>query len=131
MRNGCQGIHSILERILKAAVSYEGMMRGRVLWFDIGKGYGFIKPDEGVDVFVHYSKILAEPGEFRALQENDLVEFEIFEADRGSGVSKPQAKNVRVIGGDDEIFKEQHSTDFRGSGRRPEEGFSQARDSNI
>ncbi len=101
------------------------------MWFDISKGYGFIKPDEGMDVFVHYSKIVAEPGEFRALQENDLVEFEFFEADRGNGLSKPQAKNVRVLGGSDEIFKNELSSDIGGSGDGAKEDILQTRDSNV
>lgn len=69
-------------------------MKGKVLWFDITKGYGFIHSEDGSDVFVHYSKIVAEPGEFRTLQENDEVEFELFQADRGNGLQKPQARNV-------------------------------------
>jgi len=71
-------------------------MIGKCLWFDVKKGYGFIR-SEGVDVFVHYSKIIAEPGEFRLLNENDTVEFELFQAERADGGSKPQAKNVKVI----------------------------------
>ena len=39
-------------------------MVGRCVWFDVRKGFGFIETDQGPDVFVHYSKILAEPGEF-------------------------------------------------------------------
>jgi len=72
-------------------------MTGRILWFDVKKGFGFIKSDEGGDVFVHYSKILAEPGEFRVLDEGDAVEFELFFADRGDGQKKPQAKAVKVL----------------------------------
>ncbi len=74
------------------------MARGRCLWFDMKKGFGFIKSDEGgPDIFVHYSKIDAPMGEFRGLEANDKVEFETFEADRGSGRTKTQARNVRKI----------------------------------
>ena len=74
-------------------------MQGKVLWFDVKKGFGFIREEGGdeADVFVHYSKILAEPGEFRVLEANDKVEFEKFDADRGDGAKKPQAKNVRKV----------------------------------
>jgi len=72
-------------------------MFGRVLWFDVKKGFGFIKSDEeGPDIFVHYSKIEAEPGEFRLLEANDRVEFEKFEADR-DGPKKTQARRVKKI----------------------------------
>jgi CspA family cold shock protein len=73
-------------------------MIGKVLWFDVKKGFGFIRCEEdGSDVFVHYSKIQAEPGEFRLLEANENVEFEKFDADRGGADRKPQAKNVRKV----------------------------------
>jgi len=52
------------------------------------KGYGFIEPEEGKDVFVHKSA-LAEGTE---LNEGDKVEFEIEDSSRG-----PQAKNVKKL----------------------------------
>ncbi len=33
------------------------MMTGTVKWFNAEKGYGFITPEEGNDVFVHFSQI--------------------------------------------------------------------------
>lgn len=77
-------------------------MIGKCLWFDVKRGYGFLRTPDGKDVFVHYSKILAAPGEFRLLSEGDTVEFELFHAERGSGETKPQARNVRVVKGDEE-----------------------------
>lgn len=71
-------------------------MIGKCLWFDVEKGYGFVRADEK-DYFVHYSKIEAEPGEFKVLREGDSVEFEPFLSDRGNGISKLQAKTVRKI----------------------------------
>ena len=79
---------------------------GKVIWFDIKKGYGFIKRQAGSDVFVHYSKILGESGDFKVLNEGDVVEFEVFLADRTNG-SRPQAKNVRLIGGKNEILQKE------------------------
>ena len=32
-------------------------MKGTVKWFDSAKGYGFIKTEEGSDIFVHYTVI--------------------------------------------------------------------------
>ena len=62
-------------------------MKGIVKWFDSEKGYGFITSEEGKDVFVHYSAIVAEG--YKALAEGDQDEFEVKEGDRG-----PQASNV-------------------------------------
>ncbi len=62
-------------------------MKGTVKWFNDSKGYGFIKPPEGDDVFVHFSAIVGDG--FRTLAEGDEVEFEIQESDRGL-----QAANV-------------------------------------
>ena len=79
-------------------------MIGKVLWFDVKKGFGFIRSEETEgDIFVHYSKIVAEPGVFRTLAEGDKVEFELFQVERPGGVSKPQAKNIKVISGGEKV----------------------------
>ena len=64
------------------------MATGTVKWFNPDKGYGFIAQDEGPDVFVHFSAI--EGSGFKTLEENDKVEFEITQGDKG-----PNAANVR------------------------------------
>jgi CspA family cold shock protein len=65
-------------------------MQGTVKWFNSSKGYGFIGREDGQgDVFVHYSAISAEG--YRALNEGDLVDFEIAQGPKG-----PQAENVIV-----------------------------------
>ena len=61
-------------------------------WFDSRKGYGFITTDDGHDIFVHYSSIEKEGDEFATLYENEKVEFEITQGQKG-----PQASNVKVI----------------------------------
>ena len=62
-----------------------------VKWFNSRKGYGFINSEEGTDVFVHYSALAGEGDEYKTLNENDKVEFEITEGQKG-----PQASNVVV-----------------------------------
>ncbi|UCE27718.1 MAG: cold-shock protein [Candidatus Coatesbacteria bacterium] len=66
------------------------MAQGRVKWFNDTKGYGFIEVEGGSDVFVHYTAIEGEG--FKSLAENQLVEFDIVDGDKG-----PQASNVRRV----------------------------------
>ena len=63
------------------------MAKGTVKWFSNEKGYGFITPEEGADVFVHHSEIQGEG--YKTLDEGQAVEFEIVDGEKG-----PQAKNV-------------------------------------
>jgi CspA family cold shock protein len=64
---------------------------GTVKWFNGDKGYGFITPESGPDVFVHYSAI--QSSGFRSLNEGDKVEFEITQGAKGK-----QATAVTVVG---------------------------------
>jgi len=69
----------------------ENRITGKVKWFNLTRGYGFIVRDDGEkDVFVHRSA-------FRNLapslvQEGDAVEFDIQQDPRG-----PKAANVDVL----------------------------------
>ena len=64
------------------------MATGKVKWFNDAKGYGFIAREDGPDVFVHDTAIMAEG--FRSLSEGQEVEFDITEGPKGL-----QAANVR------------------------------------
>ncbi len=66
------------------------MVKGTVKWFNNQKGYGFITPESGDDVFVHHSAIQSEG--YKSLDEGQQVEFEIQEGPKG-----PQAINVVKI----------------------------------
>jgi len=62
-------------------------MKGKVKWYNSRKGYGFIINEEGKEIFVHRSAL---DGVF--LQENDEVEFEVEETERGLN-----AKDVKKV----------------------------------
>ncbi|HYN65226.1 MAG TPA: cold-shock protein [Candidatus Limnocylindrales bacterium] len=67
------------------------MAQGTVKWFSAEKGYGFIAQDGGgPDVFVHFSAI--QGSGYRALEENQRVEFEVTQGQKG-----PQADQVRAL----------------------------------
>ena len=66
------------------------MAQGTVKWFNSEKGFGFITQDEGADVFVHFSAI--ESDGYRELKENQRVEFDVKQGDKGL-----QAENVKPL----------------------------------
>ena len=57
------------------------MAVGTVKWFNNAKGWGFIRQDEGPDVFVHYSQIAGDG--FRTLREGQEVCFELRDGPKG------------------------------------------------
>lgn len=61
--------------------------KGTVKWFNNEKGYGFISRENGSDVFVHHTAILAEG--YRSLNEGDAVSLEVVDGQKGL-----QARNV-------------------------------------
>lgn len=65
-------------------------LKGTVKWFNAEKGYGFIRSDEGEDLFVHFSAIQGEG--FKSLDEGQEVEFDKVNGERG-----PQAANVYKV----------------------------------
>ena len=56
-------------------------------WLD-GRGYGFIKGEDGKEVFVHNSEIQGKS----SLREGEKVEFEVTDTSRG-----PRAVKVKPI----------------------------------
>jgi CspA family cold shock protein len=67
------------------------MASGKVKWFDNKKGFGFIVPDSGPDVFVHQTSIIG-PG-FRTLMEGEIVTFEAVQSDKGWKAQNVQRPN--------------------------------------
>ena len=66
-----------------------GRQRGLVKWYSRGKGYGFITPAAGADIFVHKAGlgVMAD-----ALRAGQLVEFGVSQGARGV-----QAEQVAVL----------------------------------
>ena len=67
-------------------------MKGKVLWFNSKKGFGFIQREGLKDLFVHFSGI--QSNGYKELKEGQNVEFEIGASDRGE-----KAVNVRTVQG--------------------------------
>ncbi len=72
-------------------------MEGTVKWFNVKKGFGFIKGEDDEDYFVHFSAI--DKGTF--IRENDRVSFEAVQTERGK-----QAQNVVLLQKGSEIARE-------------------------
>ncbi|WP_111639148.1 cold-shock protein [Marinomonas shanghaiensis] len=64
-------------------------LTGKVKWFNDAKGVGFIKREEGSDVFVHYKSIACDG--HKTLRKGQPVNFELSSTDFGV-----QALDVRV-----------------------------------
>lgn len=65
---------------------------GIVKWFNEGKGYGFIAPDDGgKDLFAHFREIRGAEG-YRTLQENARVQFRVTHGPKG-----PQAADILTL----------------------------------
>ncbi len=62
-------------------------MEGIVKWYNLKKGYGFIKGEDEQDYFVHFSALNGA-----MLRENDKVSFEAVDTDRGK-----QAQKVKLL----------------------------------
>jgi CspA family cold shock protein len=58
-----------------------------VKWFSESKGFGFIVPEAGKELFVHHTAIRMDG--FRTLHEGDRVSYEVVHGETG-----PQAGNV-------------------------------------
>ncbi len=70
--------------------SDEEREHGRVKWFNVSKGFGFITRDNGEEIFVHFRSIRG--GGRRGLRDDQEVTFITAESDKG-----PQAEDVEGI----------------------------------
>ena len=63
---------------------------GVVKWFNDEKGFGFITPQSGDDLFVHFRAIQSDG--FKSLKEGQKVSFVAKKGDKGM-----QAEEVQII----------------------------------
>lgn len=78
-----------------ASPGAEPRHRGKVIWFQATKGFGFIRPDdstvaEGKELFVHFHYVVQRG--FKTLNAGDVVEFAV-----GQNHEGPCAKDVKVL----------------------------------
>lgn len=83
------------------------MPTGKVRWYDVDKGFGFLATDDGEDVFVHASAL---PAGTTSLKQGARVEFGIVDGKRGK-----QALTVVVLDQPASIVK---------AGRKPAEDMA-------
>jgi CspA family cold shock protein len=63
------------------------MAKGKVKWYNEIKGFGFIESENGDDIFVHRSGLQSR---FGVLQQDQVVEFEIKQGDKGAFATNVQ-----------------------------------------
>jgi CspA family cold shock protein len=65
-------------------------MKGTVKMFNKEKGFGFIRAENGQDVFFHYSALVMDG--YKTAAEGEKVEFDVENSERGL-----RASNVKKI----------------------------------
>lgn len=78
-----------MSTIIPAHVKEVDVPTGKVKWFDVEKGFGFLATDEGGEVFVHASAL---PEGSTSLKPGARVEFGVADGRRG-----PSALSVRIL----------------------------------
>jgi CspA family cold shock protein len=65
---------------------------GEVKWFNVSKGFGFIRRENDEEIFVHFRSIVSEDNSRRGLRDGQRVSYVVVESDKG-----PQAEDVKAI----------------------------------
>ena len=64
---------------------------GKVKWFDVKKGYGYLTDGNGNDFFAHFSGI-TEGRTFIGLRDGDEVTFDVVDGKKGK-----QAADIKMV----------------------------------
>jgi CspA family cold shock protein len=74
---------------------YSDREEGEVKWFNVSKGFGFIRRENGEEIFVHFRSIEGDARKVkgrRALNDGQRVSFVVVDSDKG-----PQAEHVHPL----------------------------------
>jgi len=83
-------------------------MKGTVKFFNRMKGFGFIAGEDGTEYFVHQSGLAAGVN----LNDNDSVEFEVTQGDRGpKAVNVSKSDSAGAPKGDDDTSESSDDTE--------------------
>ena len=66
--------------------------QGKVKWFNVSKGFGFITRASGEDIFVHFKSVRSNDGNRRGLREGQDVSFKVVDSEKGL-----QAEDVEAL----------------------------------
>ena len=72
--------------------SDEEREEGEVKWFNVSKGFGFIRRDNGEEIFVHFRSIRSKNPGRRGLRDGQRVTYVVVNSDKG-----PQAEDVEEV----------------------------------
>lgn len=72
--------------------SDEAREEGEVKWFNVSKGFGFIRRDNGEEIFVHFRSIRSKNPGRRGLRDGQRVSYVVIDSDKG-----PQAEDVEEV----------------------------------
>lgn len=73
-----------------------GKYVGRMKWYNVRKGYGFIVRGGGEEIFFHKSGVVGEP---EALQEGQWILYDVEETKKG-----PEASDIEPYTGDTDLL---------------------------
>jgi CspA family cold shock protein len=88
------GTHRV-DATVYTKTSFQGVAKmsdrqtGTVKWFNDAKGFGFITPESGADLFVHFRSI--QGSGFKSLQEGQKVSFKVVQGQKGLQADEVQA----------------------------------------
>ena len=73
-------------------VAGHGREQGEIKWFNASKGFGFIRRENGEEIFVHFRSIRGPHRGRKNLRDGQRVSFTVADSDKG-----PQAEEVETL----------------------------------